>query len=389
MSGGNADFVSQKIKDLPASGIRKFFDVAAEMKDVISLGVGEPDFFTPWNVREEAIYSLERRRTAYTSNAGLPALREAISDYMGERFSLAYDAREQVLITVGVSEAIDIALRAVLEPGDEVLVVEPCYVSYRACVILAGGVPVSVTTSAEHNFRVQPEDILSKITPRTKVIMLCYPNNPTGAVMEKEDLEKIAAVLREREDILIISDEVYSELTYTANDHVSIASLPDMYERTLVLNGFSKAFAMTGWRLGFACGPAELIAGMVKIHQYVIMCAPTTAQLAGVEALKNGVPGVHKMRDEYDGRRRFMLESFREMGVDCFEPLGAFYLFPSIAKAGLSSEDFCTKLLMEKRLAVVPGTAFGECGEGFVRCSYAYSVAELKEALRRLGEFLG
>lgn len=385
----SVSFVTDLVKNLPASGIRKFFDVAAEMKDIVSLGVGEPDFFTPWNVREEAIYSLERRRTAYTSNAGLPALREAVCDYMRGRFSLKYDAKEQTIITVGVSEAIDIALRAVISPGDEVLVVEPCYVSYRACVILAGGVPVSVPTRSENAFRVQPEDIRAKISPKTKAIMLCYPNNPTGAVMEKSDLEKIAAVFREHENILIISDEVYAELTYTESNHVSIASLPDMYARTLVLNGFSKAFAMTGWRLGYACGPAEIIAAMVKIHQYVIMCAPTTAQLAGVEALQNGIDGVTKMRDEYNGRRRLMLDAFREMGIACFEPLGAFYLFPSIEKAGLSSEDFCTRLLMEKRLAVVPGTAFGECGEGHVRCSYAYSVAELQEALRRLKEFLG
>jgi aminotransferase len=381
-------FVNKTVKNLPASGIRKFFDVAAEMKDVVSLGVGEPDFFTPWNVREEAIYSLERRRTAYTSNAGHPALRQAICTYMNERFNLKYNAKEQVVITVGVSEAIDIALRAVLEQGDEVLIVEPCYVSYRACVTLAGGVPVSVPTCAENNFRVQPEDIRGRITPRTKAIMLCYPNNPTGAVMEKDDLEKICAVLRDFENILVISDEVYSELTFTGANHVSIASMPGMFDRTLVLNGFSKAFAMTGWRLGYACGPAELIAAMIKIHQYVIMCAPTTAQLAGVEALQNGIEGVQKMRDEYDSRRRFMVESFREMGVECFEPLGAFYLFPSIKQTGKNSEDFCTQLLMEKKLAVVPGTAFGECGEGFVRCSYAYSVAELKEALRRLKEFL-
>jgi len=381
-------FVTDKVKNLPASGIRKFFDVAAEMTDVVSLGVGEPDFFTPWNVREEAIYSLERRRTAYTSNAGLPALREAVCNYM-QRFALKYDPREQVVITVGVSEAIDIALRAVLAPGDEVLVVEPCYVSYRACVILAGGVPVSVVTHAENNFRVQPDDILEKITPRTKAIILCYPNNPTGAIMEREDLEKIAAFFRNHPNILIISDEVYAELTFTEADHISIAALPDMYERTLVLNGFSKAFAMTGWRLGYACGPTELIAAMVKIHQYVIMCAPTTAQLAGVEALQNGLEGVEKMRDEYNGRRRLMLDAFREMNIPCFEPLGAFYLLPSIAQTGLSSEDFCTRLLMEKRLAIVPGTAFGECGEGFVRCSYAYSVAELQEALRRLRNFIG
>ncbi|MCL2199667.1 MAG: aminotransferase class I/II-fold pyridoxal phosphate-dependent enzyme [Defluviitaleaceae bacterium] len=384
-----SSFVTDKVKNMPASGIRKFFDVAAEMKDIISLGVGEPDFFTPWNVREEAIYSLERRRTAYTSNAGHPALREAICEYMRTRFQLKYSAKEEIIVTVGVSEAIDIALRAVINPGDEVLIIEPCYVSYRACVILAGGVPVTVPTDEENNFRVQAEDIRSRITPRTKAIMLCYPNNPTGAIMERDDLEKICTVLRDHEDILVISDEVYAELTYTdENKHISIATMPGMYERTLVLNGFSKAFAMTGWRLGYACGPAELIAGMVKIHQYVIMCAPTTAQIAGIEALKNGLEGVQKMRDEYNDRRRLMVESFREIGISCFEPLGAFYLFPSIKKTGLTSEDFCTRMLMEKRLAVVPGTAFGECGEGFIRCSYAYSVEELKEAVQRIKDFV-
>jgi aminotransferase len=382
-------FVNKRVQEMPASGIRKFFDVAAEMENVVSLGVGEPDFFTPWHVREEAIYTLERRRTAYTSNAGLPALREAVCDYMSERYSLKYNAKEQVVITVGVSEAIDIALRAIIDPGDEVLIIEPCYVSYRACVILAGGVPVTVPTDAENNFRVQPQDIESRITPRTKAIMLCYPNNPTGAIMEEDEIKKICKVLRKHENILVISDEVYAELTYGESNHISIATLPEMYKRTLVLNGFSKAFAMTGWRLGYACGPADLIAGMIKIHQYIIMCAPTTAQLAGVEALQHGMEGVCKMRDEYNDRRRFMVESFKDIGVECFEPMGAFYLFPSIKKAGLSSEDFCTRLLMEKRLAVVPGTAFGECGEGFVRCSYAYSVDELKEAVKRLKEFLG
>lgn len=381
------NFVAKKVMELPASGIRKFFDVAAEMKDVVSLGVGEPDFFTPWNVREEAIFSLERRRTTYTSNAGLPALREAVCEYMDERFNLKYAPETQVVITVGVSEAIDIALRAVLDAGDEVLIAEPCYVSYRACVMLAGGVPVTVPTYGENQFRVQAQDIESRITPRTKAIMLCYPNNPTGAVMEREDLEQICAVLRKHE-ILVISDEVYAELTYTEADHVSIASLPDMYERTLILNGFSKAYAMTGWRLGFACGPTDLIDAMIKIHQYVIMCAPTTAQLGGVEALKNGKSIVEKMRTEYDARRRFMLDAFNKMDLECFEPLGAFYLFPYIGKTGLTSEEFCTRLLMEHRLAVVPGTAFGECGEGFVRCSYAYSVNELKQALSRLEEFL-
>ena len=381
-------FVSETVKNLPASGIRKFFDVAAEMKDIISLGVGEPDFFTPWNVREEAIFSLERRRTSYTSNAGSPVLRQAVCDYMKSRYSLKYCAKEQVIITVGASEAIDIALRATLNPGDEVLIIEPCYVSYRACVVLAGGVPVSVPAYVENEFRVAPEDIESRITPRTKAIMLCYPNNPTGAVMEKDDLEKICVVLRKHKNILVISDEIYSELTYTENDHISIATLPEMYDRTLVINGFSKAFAMTGWRLGYACGPAELIAGMIKVHQYVIMCAPTTAQLAGIEALQNGLQGVAEMREEYNHRRRFMIAEFKKIGLPCFQPLGAFYLFPSIKNTGLSSEEFCTRLLMEKRLAIVPGTAFGECGEGFVRCSYAYSVEELTEAVKRLGEFL-
>jgi len=380
-------FVTQKVKDIPFSGIRRFFDVAAEMKDVISLGVGEPDFFTPWHVREEAIYSLERRRTAYTSNAGLPELREEVAFYMQDRFGLTYDPKNQVVITVGVSEAIDIALRAVLDPGDEVLVVEPCYVSYRACILLAGGVPVSVPTYSANDFRVTPQDIESRITSRTKVIMLCYPNNPTGAIMEKSDLEEIKDVLL-KQNILVISDEVYAELTYGENSHTSIASFSEMYSRTLVLNGFSKAYAMTGWRLGYACGPEDLITAMIKIHQYVIMCAPTTAQLAGVEALKSGRDGVEKMRLEYDTRRKFMLEGFKKLGLDCFEPKGAFYLFPSIKKTGLTSEEFCTRLLMEKNLAVVPGTAFGEAGEGYVRCSYAYSVAELGAAMDRLQEFI-
>ena len=381
------DFVTQKVKDLPYSGIRKFFDVAAEMTDVVSLGVGEPDFFTPWHVREEAIYSLERRRTAYTSNAGLPALREAIAHYMEERFKLCYNPKTQIVITVGVSEAIDIALRATLEPGDEVLIIEPCYVSYRACVLLANGIPVSVPTYAENDFRVTAQDIESRITPRTKAIMLCYPSNPTGAIMKETDLKSICDLLS-RHNILVISDEVYAELTYSGDEHFSIARFAEMYPKTLVLNGFSKAYAMTGWRLGYACGPKELIAAMVKIHQYVIMCAPTTAQLAGVEALTHGREGLDKMRKEYDMRRRFMLEGFIRLGIDCFEPRGAFYLFPSIKKTGMSSDEFCTTLLTKKRLAIVPGTAFGESGEGFVRCSYAYSVPELTEALCRLEDFL-
>jgi len=379
--------LSQKVIDLPASGIRKFFDVAAEMDDVVSLGVGEPDFYTPWNVREEAIYSLEKRRTSYTSNAGSLEFRKAITAYLSAAFNLEYNPKDQVVVTVGVSEAIDIALRAILNPDDEVLIIEPCYVSYRACVLLAGGIPVSVPARVENHFKVTPEDIESRITNKTKAIMICYPNNPTGAIMTRAELEALADVLRKHE-LLVISDEVYAELTYSDEPHVSIASLPGMYEKTLVLNGFSKAFAMTGWRLGFACGPKDIIAAMVKIHQYVIMCAPTTAQLAGIEAMNNGRENILRMREEYDNRRRFLLASFKEIGVECFEALGAFYLFPYIGFSGMSSDDFCTKLLMQERLALVPGTAFGASGEGFVRCSYAYSLNELNTAVERLNKFL-
>ena len=381
------NFVAKTIRDLPYSGIRKFFDVASEMKDVVSLGVGEPDFITPWHIREEGIFSLERRRTTYTSNAGLPELRGEISRYMSAQCGLRYNPGTQVLVTVGASEGIDVALRAVVDPGDEVLVVEPCYVSYRPCVLMAGGVPVSVPTHAEHDFRVTVDDIESRITPKTKAILLCYPNNPTGAILERDDLERIAALLRER-DIVVISDEIYSELTYGNTAHVSIASLPGMVEKTIVLNGFSKAFAMTGWRLGYACGPAELIAAMTKIHQYVIMCAPTTAQYGGVEALRNGEASVVAMRKEYDARRRLMLDELRKMGIDCFEARGAFYLFPSIRRFGLTAEEFCNRLLHEHRLAVVPGTAFGPCGEGHIRCSYAYSIDNIREALLRLRAFV-
>ncbi len=387
MSGGRFSFVTDKVAALPYSGIRRFYDIAAEMENVISLGVGEPDFRSPGNVIDEAIYTLEKRRTTYTSNSGMPKLRAAISNYINDRYGVGYDPASQVCVTVGVSEGIDIAMRAILEPGDEVLIVEPCYVSYRACVLLAGGVPVTIPTRAENNFRVEAKDVADRITDRTKAILLCYPNNPTGAVMERPDWDALCGVLRGK-NILVISDEVYSELTYTGNDHVCAASLPGMYNQVLLLNGFSKAYAMTGWRLGYACGPKDVIAAMIKIHQYVIMCAPTTSQLAGIEALKNGAAGVEKMRLEYNGRRRFMLESFKSMGLECFEPLGAFYLFPSIKSTGLTSEEFCNRLLNEQRLAVVPGTAFGESGEGFVRCSYAYSSDELKEALKRLGKFL-
>jgi len=363
--------------------------VAKSMPDVVSLGVGEPDFVSPWHIREEAIFSLEKRRTMYTSNAGLEELREEISKYMRKKYDLRYKPMTQTLVTVGASEGIDVALRAIINPGrgEEVLVVEPCFVSYVPCVLMAGGVPVSVPTTAANNFRVTADDIRAKLTDKTKAIMLSYPSNPTGAVLELADLESIAAVLRER-DIIIISDEIYAELTYSGSRHISIASLPDMYERTIVLNGFSKAFAMTGWRLGYACGPEEILAAMTKIHQYIIMCAPTTAQYGGLEALRNGDESVEKMRKEYDTRRRYILREFHKMGIDCFEALGAFYLFPSIAKFGLSSEEFCNRLLHEHRLAVVPGTAFGSCGEGYIRCSYAYSLDSIKEALARLDSFI-
>ena len=380
-------FVAQTVRDLPGSGIRKFFDIATGMRDVVSLGIGEPDFVTPWHIREEAIFSLEQRRTMYTENAGKPALLEEIGRYMAARYGLRYDPRTQALVTVGASEGIDLAVRAVVDPGDEVLVAEPCFVSYKPCVAMAGGVPVPVPTCAENGFRVTAEAIAAKITPKTKAIMLSYPNNPTGATLDIEDLEAIAAVLRDR-DIVVISDEIYAELTYGDSPHVSIASLPGMYEKTIVLNGFSKAFAMTGWRLGWACGPAELIAAMTKIHQYVIMCAPTTAQYGGIEALRGGAGDVLAMRREYDARRHFMLEGLRGMGLECFEARGAFYLFPSVKQFGMRSEEFCGRLLREQRLAVVPGSAFGACGEGHIRCSYAYSIDSIREALSRLRAFV-
>ena len=380
------EFVATTIKELPGSGIRRFFDIASGMKDVVSLGIGEPDFVTPWHIREEAIFSLERRRTMYTENAGKPELRKEISRYMAAKFGLDYDPAEQIVVTVGASEGIDIAVRAILNPGDEVLVAEPCFVSYKPCVIMAGGVAVPVPTREENQFKVTAEDISARITDKTRAVMLSYPNNPTGAILERAELEAIAAVLRDR-DILVISDEIYAELTYGDSPHVSIAALPGMYNKTIVLNGFSKAFAMTGWRLGYACGPAEIIAAMTKIHQYIIMCAPTMAQFGGIEALKHGAGDVLAMRKEYDARRRFMLTGLREMGLDCFEAGGAFYLFPSVKRFGLSSEEFCERLLVERRLAVVPGTAFGACGEGYVRCSYAYSIEAIREALKRLRAF--
>lgn len=379
-------FVADKVKSMPPSGIRKFFDVVNEMKGAISLGVGEPDFETPWHIREEGIYSLEKGRTVYTANAGLIELREEICNYLYRRYNLSYIAKTQTLVTVGASEGIDLAIRAIINPGDEILIPEPSYVSYKPCVVMAGGIPVVIATQAKNQFRLTPEELEEHITSKTKAIIFPYPNNPTGAVMEKEDLEKIAEVLKNK-NILVISDEIYSELTYTDN-HVSIASLPDMYEKTIVLNGFSKAYAMTGWRLGYAVGPVDIIEAMTKIHQYCIMCAPTTSQYAAIEALKNGDADVADMVKSYNARRKLMVNSFRDMGLECFEPLGAFYVFPSIQKTGLGTEEFVSELLKEQKVAVVPGNAFGDSGEGFIRCSYAYSVDSLNEALKKIGIFV-
>ena len=381
------DFISKQVLEMPFSGIRKFFDVANEMDNVISLGVGEPDLLTPWAVRERAIYTLEKGRTRYTSNHGLLELRQEISKYLKRKYDLNYCPKEEVLVTVGASEGIDVALRTVLNPGEEVLVVEPSYVSYKPCVEMSGGVPVVINTKVENDFRLQPEEILEKVTDKTKAIILPYPNNPTGAIMEREDLEKIAKVIIEK-DILVISDEIYSELTYGGRHHVSIASVEGMRDRCIVLNGFSKAFSMTGWRLGYAAGPRDIINNMTKVHQYVIMCAPTVSQYAAIEAVKGCDEQVEKMREEYDARRNLMRNGFEEMGLSCFEALGAFYLFPCIKSTGLSSEEFCERLLFEERVAVVPGTAFGECGEGFIRCSYAYSIKDIKRALARIAKFL-
>jgi aminotransferase len=357
------------------------------MDNVVSLGVGEPDFQTPWAIRERAIYSLEKGRTRYTSNHGLMELREEICKYLKRRFDLSYSAMDEVLVTVGASEGIDVALRTILNPGDEVLVVEPSYVSYKPCIEMAGGVPVVINTKVENAFRLQPEEISEKLTDKTKALILPYPNNPTGAIMEREDLEKIADVIIEN-DIFVISDEIYAELTYGDRQHTSIAALPGMKDRCVVLNGFSKAYSMTGWRLGYAAGPKDIITNMTKVHQYVIMCAPTTSQFAAVEALHGCDEQVVKMREEYDTRRNVMRKGFMDMGLECFEALGAFYLFPCIKSTGLTSEEFCERLLFEERVAVVPGTAFGECGEGFIRCSYAYSVKDIKRALARISSFL-
>lgn len=378
--------LSEKAVGLAPSGIRKFFDVVSEMPDAISLGVGEPDFETPWHIRDEGIYSLEKGRTFYTSNAGLMELRQEICKYLSRRCGLTYDAKKEVLVTVGGSEAIDLALRAMINPGDEVLIPEPCYVSYLPCAILADAVPVHIELKAENEFRLTKEELVAAITPKTKILILPFPNNPTGAIMTREDLEAIAEVIIEK-DIFVISDEIYSELSYNG-EHVSIASLPGMKERTIVINGFSKAYAMTGWRLGYACGPALIMEQMIKIHQYAIMCAPTNSQYAAVSALKNGDKDVAMMREAYNQRRRYLMHRFKEMGLKCFEPFGAFYVFPCIKEFGMTSEEFATKLLETEKVAVVPGTAFGECGEGFVRISYAYSLENLKEALGRIERFI-
>lgn len=378
--------LSDKIVQLPPSGIRKFFDIVSEMKDAISLGVGEPDFDTPWHIREEGIYSLEKGRTFYTSNAGLKELKMEICEYLKRRCDVLYDPDREIMVTVGGSEAIDVALRAMLNPGDEVLIPQPSYVSYLPCVVLADGVPVIIELEEKDQFRLTPEKLLEKLTDKTKILILPFPNNPTGAIMEKEDLEKIAQIVEEH-DLYVISDEIYSELTYKDRHH-TIAAFPGMKERTVLINGFSKSYAMTGWRLGYAAAPALILEQMLKIHQYAIMCAPTTSQYAAVSALRNGDQDVEMMRESYNQRRRYLLHAFKEMNIDCFEPMGAFYTFPNIKRFGMSSEDFATTLLKEEKVAVVPGTAFGSCGEGFVRISYAYSLDSLKEALGRIRRFV-
>lgn len=379
--------ISENISSLAPSGIRKFFDIAAEMKDVISLGVGEPDFVTPWAVREAGIYSLEKGRTHYSANSGLIELRNEICTYLMRKYDLRYNPKTETLVTVGGSEAIDLLIRAIISPGDEVLIPEPCFVCYKPCTIMAGGTPVTIQTEEKDNFKLTAEKLIEKITPKSKLLILPFPNNPTGAVMEREDLEKIAKVVKEH-NLFVLSDEIYGELNYTGNPHVPFATIDDMWERTVTVNGFSKAFAMTGWRLGYACGPEPVIKQMTKIHQYAIMCAPTTSQYAAIEAMRSCDDDVEYMKSEYDHRRRVMVNGFREMGLSCFEPLGAFYVFPNISATGLTSEEFATKLLYEKKVAVVPGTAFGESGEGFIRCSYAYSIKNIEKALERMGEFV-
>lgn len=380
------DPLSKTIKTIEPSGIRKFFDLVSEMDDAISLGVGEPDFDTPWHIRDEGIYSLEKGRTFYTSNAGLKDLKIEIAKYLDRRFDLHYDYNKEIFVTVGGSEAIDLTMRAMLDPGDEVLIPQPSYVSYVPCCVLANGTPVIIELKAENEFRLTAEELEAAITPKTKLLVMPFPNNPTGAVMERADLEAVAEVVK-KHDLYVLSDEIYCELTYLEN-HVSIASLPGMKERTIVVNGFSKSHAMTGWRLGYACGPATILKQMLKIHQFAIMCAPTTSQYAAIEALRNGDEDVAMMREQYDARRRYLMQRFKEMGLDCFEPFGAFYVFPCIKEFGMTSDEFANRLLQTKKVAVVPGTAFGRSGEGFLRISYAYSLEDLKVALERVEEFI-
>lgn len=378
--------LSDKIVTIKPSGIRKFFDIVNEMEDAISLGVGEPDFDTPWHIRDEGIYSLEKGRTFYTSNSGLKELRNEIANYMKRTQGITYDPAHEIIITVGGSEAIDLAFRAMINPGDEVLIPQPSYVSYEPCAILADAVPVIIELKEEDEFRLTAQQLRNAITDKTKILVLPFPNNPTGAIMEKKDLEEIAEVIREK-DLYVVSDEIYGELTYK-DKHVSIASLPGMQERTILINGFSKAYAMTGWRLGYACAPKAIMEQMIKIHQFAIMCAPTTSQYAAVEALRNGDDDVKGMRESYNQRRRFLMHAFAKMGLQCFEPYGAFYVFPCIKEFGLSSEEFAERLLREEKVAVVPGTAFGDCGEGFLRISYAYSLENLKIALEKIEKFV-
>ncbi|HHT97676.1 MAG TPA: aminotransferase class I/II-fold pyridoxal phosphate-dependent enzyme [Clostridiales bacterium] len=378
--------LSETITRIQPSGIRKFFDIVSEMKDAISLGVGEPDFDTPWHIREEGIYSLEKGRTFYTSNAGLKELKIEICNYLNRRYDMEYCYENETLVTVGGSEAIDIALRAMIDLGDEVLIPQPSYVSYEPCTILAGGVPVIIDLKGENDFKLTRKELLDAITEKTKILIMPFPNNPTGAIMDYDDLKDLVDIIIEK-DLYVISDEIYSELTYGQN-HVSIASFPGMKERTIVINGFSKSYAMTGWRLGYAAGPSIIIEQMTKIHQYAIMCAPTTSQYAAVQALKEGDKDVEGMREAYDQRRRYLIHSIRNMGLECFEPLGAFYVFPSITSLGMTSDEFASKLLYEEKVAVVPGTAFGECGEGYLRISYAHSIENLKIALERIEKFV-
>lgn len=381
------DRISPIVKSVPPSGIRRFFDIASEMEDVISLGVGEPDFVTPWSIRESCVYGLEQGYTSYTANRGLMELREEICFMHKRRFDLDYDPKTDVLVTVGVSEALDIAMRTILSPGDEILIPEPCYVSYKACATLAGGIPVPVPAKAENDFRITPADLEPHVSPKTKALLIGYPNNPTGAILSKEDLETIARFAI-KHDLIVISDEIYGDLTYGDTKHICFAGLPEMKDRTILLNGFSKAYAMTGWRIGYALSNPDIIAAMTKIHQYTMLCAPITAQIAAVEALRHGEKYMRKMVSEYDKRRRLIYDGLQKAGLKCFEPKGAFYIFPDITSTGLSSEEFAEKILMQEHVALVPGNAFGECGEGFVRCSYATSIEQISEALARIEHFV-